>query len=150
MKKHLNRRNFEGNKKTLIYWDVLQAQNHPTYKAGVVEFNLDIDMTGQQKIKENLIRVTEIINSNETRNVDILVFPELILNDHTAPIPLIKSVEKYAPCDLPIVHWVLRDISCAARKSATYIVIDLIAKDYFGDLYNTALVFDRKGAIIAK
>lgn len=107
-------------------------------------------MTGQQKIKQNLQRVTRIINSNETKNVDILVFPELILNDHTVPIPLMESVGKRSPCDLPNVHWVLRDISCAARKSATYIVIDLITKDYAGAVYNTALVFDRKGSIIAK
>lgn len=125
-------------------------RNQPTYKAGVVEFNLDIDMTGRQKIKENPKRVTEIINSNETKNVDILVFPEFILNDYTVPIPLIKSIEKHSPCDLPLAHWVLRDISCAARQSATYIVIDLIVIDYAGDLYNTALVFDRKGSIIAK
>lgn len=128
----------------------MQGQNHRTYKAGVVGFNLDIYMTGEQKIKENLKRVTDIINSDETNNVDILVFPELILNDHTVPVPLIKSIEKHSPCDLPRVHSVLRDISCAARQSSTYVVIDLIAKDYAGDLYNTALVFDRKGSIIAK
>lgn len=128
----------------------MQAKNPPTYKAGVVEFNLDIDMTGQQKINENLIRVMNIINSDETRNVDILVFPELILNDHTEPIQLIKSVEKHSPCDLPNVHRILYGISRAAKMSAKYIVITLITKDDDGHLYNTALVFDRKGFIIAK
>lgn len=125
-------------------------KNHPTYKAGVVQFNLDDDMTGQQKIKNNLKRVTEIINSDETRNVDILVFPELILNDNTAPISLIELGKKCSPCDSPTVHWVLRDISRAAKKAATYVVIDLIVKDFAGNLYNTAMVFNRKGSIIAK
>lgn len=102
-------------------------------------------------IKENTKRVIDIINSNEIKNVDILVFPESILNNPTAPIPLSKSVEGYSLCDLPNVHWVLRDISCAARQSSTYVVINLmLTNDNTGNVYNTALVFDRLGTIVAK
>lgn len=102
-------------------------------------------------IKENTKRVIDIINSDETKNVDILVFPESILNNPTAPIPLSNSVEGHPLCDMPDIHWVLRDISCAARQSSSYVVINLLTKDNnAGAVYNTALVFDRLGSIIAK
>lgn len=127
-----------------------QTQNNQTYKAGVVEFNIRMDMTGQQRLNENTKRVIDIINSDDTKNVDILVFPESILNDATAPVPLSKSDEGQSPCDSLTIHWLLHDISCAVRQSSMYVVIDLVTKDDVGHLYNTALVFDRKGSIIQK
>lgn len=122
-----------------------------TYKAAVVEFNLRPNPIGQNIIKENTKRVIDIINSDETKNVDILVFPESILNNFTAPIPLSKSVGGHSLCDLPDVHWTLRDISCAAKQSSSYVVINLLTKDNnTGAVHNSALVFDRLGSIIAK
>lgn len=121
-----------------------------TYKAAVVEFNLRSRPIGQNIIKENVKRVIDIINSDEMKNVDILVFPESILNNPIAPIPLSKSDEEHSLCDSSTIHWLLKDISCAARQSSTYIVINLITKDNTGNIYNAALVFDRLGSIIAK
>lgn len=135
----------------LTFLHILQAitQNNQTYKAGVVEFNVRINMTGQQRLDENTKRVIDIINSDETKNVDILVFPESILNDPMTPVPLSKLDVGHSPCDSSTIHWLLHDISCAARKSATYIVIDLIITiDDATNMYNTALVFNRKGSII--
>lgn len=127
-----------------------QTQNNRTYKAGVVEFNVRMNMTGQQRLNENTKRVIDIINSDETKNVEILVFPESILNDATAPVPLLKSDEGHSPCNSLTIHWLLHDISCAVRQSSMYVVIDLVTKDDVGNLYNTALVFDRKGSIMQK
>lgn len=129
--------------------EIPNIKHDATYKAAVVEFNLRLKPIGQNTIKENTKRVIDIINSDGTRNVDILVFPEAILNNPIAPIPLSKSVEGHSPCDLPAVHWVLRDISCAAKGSSSYVVINVITKDNAGAVYNTALVFDRLGSIIA-
>lgn len=130
---------------------VLQVKSQATYKAGVVEFNLDTKMKRFEKTRKNTERVSRIINSNGTRDLDILVFPEFILNDCDYPILLKKSDENQSLCDSSkLVHYALREIACAAKKSKTYVIIDFVMKDDAGHLYNTALVFDRKGSIIAK
>lgn len=136
--------------KLLIKIFYSQKQTNPTYKAAVVEFNLKPNVTGQQKIDENTARVIEIINSDTIRNVDILVFPESILNDDTMPIPLVDSFIDASPCDSPDIHKILHDISCAVKQASKYVVIDLVIKDETDDLYNMALAFNRTGAIIAK
>lgn len=107
-------------------------------------------MTGQQRLDENPIKVLEIIESLKNQSIDIIVFPESILNDIVAPVPLANSVQGQSPCNLTNVHQLIRNISCAAAKVKSYVVIDLVIKDDAGDLYNTAIVFDRNGAIIAK
>lgn len=93
--------------------------------------------------------------------MDIIVFPEAILNGNNSQIYLPNST---VFCDDPNAHPVLRNISCAARKAKTYVVIDLYTKVHCSmddqsfcanktdhtNLYNMAFAFDRNGATIAK
>lgn len=47
---------------------------------------------------QNTKRVIDIIISGKMKNLDILVFPESILNNPTAPVPLSKSDEGHPLC----------------------------------------------------
>lgn len=106
-------------------------------------------------------QIVDIIQSEEVKNADILVFPESILNDPTTAILLPNSSTF---CDDAMAHFVLRNISCAVRNARKYVVIDLNIKIKCSEddqpfcankfdsinLYNMAMVFDRHGAVIAK
>lgn len=103
----------------------------------------------------------DIINSPDVKNVDIIVFPEAILNQNNSEILLPNST---VFCDDPKAHPVLHNISCAARKAKMYVVIDVYTKVNCSmddqsfcanktdntNKYNMAFVFDRSGSTIAK
>lgn len=138
-----------------------------TYTAAVVELNV-VDKANLPNIEESTQRLVDIIKSNETSDVDILVFPEAILNPRELPIFLSDSMKNGSLCDNRVVHSALRNISCAVRETTKYVVINPYINSnctedaiQFNDhrpctdpkeqtnLYNMAIVFDRSGAIIA-
>lgn len=96
-------------------------------------------------------QVVDLIESNDLNGVDIVVMPEGCLNRENMPIQLPNST---VYCDDPKADAVLRKISCAARKAKKYVVINLYVNvkddDFSTHLYNMAIVFDRKGSVIAK
>lgn len=106
-------------------------------------------------------QMIDIIKSPETKNVDIIVFPEALFNGERSAIILPKST---LFCDDQKAHFLLRNMSCAARDAHKYVVIDAYIKVYCSDddqtfcanktdstnLYNMAIVFDRSGAVVAK
>lgn len=135
----------------------------------MVEFNLDLEVTGSKKLNENTKRVVDIIKSTETADVDILVFPEGILNSADTAIYFSNVFDNDSLCDNHQVDSTLRSIACAVRATAKYVVIDLHIKSNctedaikFNDrrpctdpneltnLNNMAMVFDRRGAVISK
>lgn len=98
-----------------------------------------------------------MITSPETEDVDILVFPEGCINDVTYPVPI--THRETLPCHDEQAASLIRNVSCAARKARTYVVIDVMMKEACSIpcsddrnfvIYNTAVVFDRNGVIVAK
>lgn len=113
--------------------------------------------------------MVDIIQSDETVDVDILVFPEAILNTEATSIYFSNAFENASLCDNDAVDSMLRNISCATRKTAKYVVINLYIDSNctedaikFNDnrpcsdprrltnLNNMALVLDRNGSVISK
>lgn len=115
---------------------------------------------------ENVAEVTkqavEIIESSELNGVDILVLPEGIFNRENTVAVLPITNRSY--CDDSNADFMLRNISCAVRNAKMYVVIDLYVKVNCSlddqpfcwnktdstNVYNMAIVFDRRGDVIAK
>lgn len=105
--------------------------------------------------------MVDVIHSAEVKSADIIVLPEALFNYEFTPIDLPKSA---VYCDDSHAHFLLRNISCAARNTKKYIVIDVYCKIKCSDdnqpfcanktdhsnVYNMQLAFDRQGATIAK
>lgn len=106
-------------------------------------------------------QMVKIIESPETKNVDIIVLPEGVFNRIETAVLLPTST---VFCDDHNAHFLLRNISCAARKGHKYVVIDAYIKVHCSNddqkfcanksdntnMYNTAIVFDRNGIVVAK
>ena len=104
---------------------------------------------------------------NTTNNeVDILVFPEFTLNLISTAVTVPKPEDNVVPCNDDRWSRAIQNISCAAREAKKYVVIDVAMKRNCteeraetndtrpctkGDwnIYNTAVVFDRQGQVIA-
>lgn len=118
--------------------------------------------------KANTHRFVDIITSDQTKNVDILVFPEAVLNYFSTAVYVPKPSDNITACDNKTLAALLRDISCAAKESAKYVVINVYMStncteealekndlrpcskpDSSTNIYNSAIVFDRNGTIIA-
>lgn len=122
-----------------------------------MEFNSKF---GPDSIYENAANIVNVITSADIKDVDILVFPEGCINDASMPVPITNRIND-VPCHDENASSVVRNISCAAMEAHAYVVVDLMMKDVcsltvpcLDDMdfvvYNTAVVFDRRGAIIAK
>lgn len=147
---------------------ILQLTSSPNlyYEAGVVEFvtaNSEDDPDDQ--LRDNLEKHIEIIESNEAKNLDILVFPEYSLNSVATAVFVPRVADHIVACNNTKFSSVVQRISCAAQRNRKYIVINLTTKDNCTgkpqnndtkmciscgfNLYNTAVVFDRDGAVIS-
>lgn len=142
-----------------------------TYFAGVVEFSPE-PFRSNETIEHRVNNVAEayslIISSDEAFLTDIIVFPEGTFNhdlfylkkdtDFSPAFTIPDPSEKLSPCDLLDSHPALKKISCAARSSSKYIVINVAEKVAIGSrdqkqqmiFYNTNVVFDRNGNVIAR
>ncbi|XP_013100718.2 vanin-like protein 1 [Stomoxys calcitrans] len=138
------------------------------YNAGVVEFRPSAAMTSESRLNDNLAGYLEILASKEAESLDIIVFPESTLNnnDDMTFVPNPSKV-KVIPCDAEEgedYHNVLKQLSCAARKYAKYLVINLTEKELCSEvledprpcasnglnIFNTNVVFDRQGTVISR
>lgn len=141
----------------------LSLPTDPTYQAGVVEFIPGVGK-GKSKVHESLKRMKEVIESNGTRDLDILVFPEFVLNDYTFRTYVPDPALQIAPCEIPNYDHFLTELSCAARSRQLYLVVNLVEKVFCGNdttavgscdasglnTYNTNVVFDRQGRVISR
>lgn len=106
-------------------------------------------------------QVIDIIGSSKLNGVEIVVLPEAIFNHQHTAVLLPNANIPY--CDDSSVAVLLRNLSCAARKAKKYVVIDLYVKvkcsmddqpfcahEDSTNVYNMAIVFDRRGDVIAK
>ena len=105
-------------------------------------------------------------------NLDIIVFPEMTLNNMNSSVEIPEISEKLSPCDSDkfLVGNVMKQISCAAKTHQRYVVVNMVTKAKCPDpemienkdqrkcsarpdgfsYYNTNIVFDRKGTLISR
>ncbi|KYN09055.1 PREDICTED: vanin-like protein 2 [Trachymyrmex cornetzi] len=144
--------------------------NATTYIAAVVEYPAKYSTNSNETLKINSDAYVVFIKVANLYGVDIIVFPEAglttvnfpereKLEDWTTIVPNASS--NYTPCcqDTFKVSEALRKISCAARSNKIYVVINIAEKEPCSDepcptdkmfYYNTNVVFDRTGKIIAR
>lgn len=130
------------------------------YVAGVVEFMPEnIRVRWEQRLAIHIDFYTKFAQEASEKSVDILVFPEYGLNnaDCAVEVTNIGSI----PCDLNEAESLMKYLSCLARKAKLYLSINLTEKElcsastpYCSQIgftrYNTNIVFDRNGKIVAK
>ncbi|XP_058838294.1 vanin-like protein 2 [Topomyia yanbarensis] len=134
-----------------------------SYVVGVVEFRPELlNMDIRQRTELHLDAYEQLIRSDEAKLADLIVFPELTLNTLSDPVYVPDSHDNLIPCrtDSPEL---LSRMSCLAAEVGKYIVINL--SEIFDcepeedprpcgphgfHRYNTDVVFDRNGAVIAR
>lgn len=130
------------------------------YYTAVIEFHSDVDAPD---IEDNLKRFIIIIESYTAKQADIIVFPEFALMgaspNNSIEIP--DPSENHIPCDDVNYSHIIQNISCAAARVEKYVVINVMMRVNCTNgtdtkcpltgynVYNTIVVFDRNGAIIA-
>ncbi|XP_017798941.1 PREDICTED: vanin-like protein 1 [Habropoda laboriosa] len=142
------------------------------YTAAVVEFSPYYNVVnGSYTLEKNTDAYIEYIEKASEQNADIIVFPEYGLTSMNMPsrsrmdpwTTVVPSVlDEYVPCTGNDVNVspTLQRLSCAARKNRIYVVVNLAEKEYYTQqqgcssnatrYYNTNVVFDRTGKIIAR
>jgi len=139
----------------------------------VVEFAPDQtrNFTSAQLLNANLQRYLQIM-IDAPATLDILVFPEMTLNSMLQAVEIPEAAEKIVPCDNSTFAEgnLVKLISCSAKSYQRYIVANFITKVQCPDpemiangdtrncsrradgfsYYNTNVVFDRKGEVIAR
>ncbi|XP_075154931.1 biotinidase [Haematobia irritans] len=138
----------------------ISLPSDPTYNAGVVEFIPAKEGSAKARLKDNLSRMKAIIESDGTYDLDILVFPEFVLNDHDMMTYVPDPKEKISPCAMANYDWFLTELSCSARSRKLYVVINVVEKVKCWPTdgsctnglktYNTNVVFDREGRVISR
>nr|XP_008191353.1 PREDICTED: vanin-like protein 1 [Tribolium castaneum] len=132
-------------------WDNLTAN------IAVIEYQPFVDkrLTEEQIVLENTKKYLEIIKTLvKTENFDMIIFPESTLK--TSPKTSVEINIMDNPCDSLTYPEFMKNLSCAARNSNTYLVINLVEKvkcdrtncknsGFF--FYNTDVIIDRTGKI---
>ncbi|XP_020291102.1 vanin-like protein 1 isoform X2 [Pseudomyrmex gracilis] len=147
------------------------SPNLPTYVAAVIEYHSEFHIDSESTLGANTDAYVKLIETASAQKVDILVFPEDGLTSYTTIgrhelynwttiIP--AASDNFIPCTNTTINVskTLREISCAARENEIYVVINIAEqlpcvhqpgcrKDNMF-YYNSNVVFDRKGKIIAR
>ncbi|XP_052888981.1 vanin-like protein 2 [Anopheles moucheti] len=125
-----------------------------SYVVSVVEFHPEpMTMPAAVRTDLHLAEYGRLIRSPEAKPADIIVFPELTLNTLSDTVFVPDPAHRIAPCD---DHGtILVTLSCLAREVRKYLVINLSEQYYLQQqgrtvLYNTDVVFDRNGTVIAR
>ncbi|XP_034483901.1 vanin-like protein 2 [Drosophila innubila] len=134
------------------------------YTAGVVEFRRAND----DDWRNNYDGYVEIINSENAKATDIIVFPEATLNGLNSTSFVPDPEKNINPCleDAEFNYYAefLVKLSCAARNVSKYIVINLSERQLCSDtpedtrpcapngfnVFNTNVVFDRNGTVVSR
>ncbi|KAI4504061.1 hypothetical protein M0802_000532 [Mischocyttarus mexicanus] len=139
------------------------------YTAAVVEFAPNVVANNSREtILSNINMYENFIRNASIQNADIIVFPEDGITTYNLPqksqmdswSTVIPSA-KFTPCtqDMDGMTQELKRISCAAKNNKIYVVINIAERVPCYDnecpkneslYYNSNVVFDRNGTVIAK
>ncbi|XP_001657370.2 vanin-like protein 1 [Aedes aegypti] len=145
----------------------ISSPNDDHYWAGVVEFSFKErsmnNESGLISTPKNLEKYKEIINSPEADPLDIIVFPEYGLSQVETASFVPNPEDLITPCNNLEYEPVVRDLSCMARASQKYLVVNLVEKAFCPEKddwrpcasnalyhFNANVVFDRHGRVIAR
>lgn len=124
--------------------------------AAVVEYyNSNTGATLDEQLRNRVDDYVAFIHNEAAAEADIMVFPESSLNDASTAQFVPDASDHVVPCLEPAYDSnPIQTISCAARNRTIYVLINLTMKQMSDGgeevlLYNTNVVFDRKGAVIS-
>ncbi|KAH8289105.1 hypothetical protein KR054_000443, partial [Drosophila jambulina] len=142
----------------------LSQPSDPTYRAGVVEHP---EVEG-----ENAMTRTGLAWSSfqkilrDVEELDILVFPEHIINSRGSATFVPHESQNATPCFQADYEIFLIEASCSARARRMYVVLNLVEKELCANgagsetlgpcpatgvrYFNTNVVFDRAGKVISR
>ncbi|XP_050742110.1 vanin-like protein 1 [Drosophila biarmipes] len=142
----------------------LSKPEDATYWAAVVEHKEAEGDSPRQRTNSASVSFQKIIK--EVDEVDIIVFPEHLLNSRSTATFVPHESQNITPCYQADYELFLIEISCAARSRSLYVVINVVEKelcangagsDTFGPCpstgvryFNTNVVFDRRGRVISR
>lgn len=115
-------------------------------------------MSPKELFTKNAENYTQIINSTLAKTVEIIVFPESTLNSIQEAVLVPSEHDNINLCtnESKIYSQDLKKIACAALGQKKYVVVNLYTKhqcssveDHTPCIFNTNVVFDRKGKIIS-
>lgn len=143
----------------------------PNYFAGVVEFNYERNsaISEDDRTKANVEQYLKIIEE-APEGLDIIVFPEMTLNNMETAVETPEPKDNVVVCDSYPVGNIVRQISCAAKNFNHYVVVNMVTKAKCPDddmvvnedprdcknredgfsYYNTNIVFARNGSLISR
>ncbi|KAH8338080.1 hypothetical protein KR059_005485, partial [Drosophila kikkawai] len=137
----------------------------PTYKAGVVEHP---EVTGGDNARDRTSLAWASYQQilRDVQDLDILVFPEHILNSRATATFVPHESENVTPCFQADYEIFLIEASCSARARGMYVVLNLVEKELcangagsetYGPCpetgvrnFNTNVVFDRTGKVVSR
>uniref|UniRef100_A0A224XDX6 Putative biotinidase n=1 Tax=Panstrongylus lignarius TaxID=156445 RepID=A0A224XDX6_9HEMI len=127
------------------------------YVAAVVEYSgvRNLNLSSMENAQNNVKRYVSIMKKVADNKVDIIVFPEIGLFsfDNTIFVEVPDPKDNITPATNESTHEVLKSLSQAAIDNKLYVVVNLHelykngTKEY---KYNTNVVFDRNGTVIAR
>ena len=131
--------------------------------------------TPSTTLHRNLLQYEKFTAEAKSQGADIIVFPEygmsgFITQTRDAVLPYLQIISDEMLHTIPCIDepdedfldiWVIRELSCMARMYGIYIAVDALEKQPCNPddskcppdgrhQYNTAVVFDRKGELIAR
>ncbi|XP_076244821.1 vanin-like protein 1 [Calliopsis andreniformis] len=150
-----------------------QVSVEDSYTAAVVELQPTyIHNNADATLEANTNLFAEFIRNASIQGADIIVFPEYGLTSVSMPrradietwVSVIPSAsEEYVPCtgQRSDVSKAIRKLSCAAKENRIYVLANVAEKEVCNQknnecpslgtfYYNTNVVFDRRGKIIAR
>ncbi|XP_037050780.1 vanin-like protein 2 [Bradysia coprophila] len=151
----------------------ISLPSSPSYEAGVVEFNYEREpsITQYSRTASNLANYLEIMRT-APMTLDIIVFPEMTLNQMQTAVEIPEPKDKVSPCDSVdyLEDNLVKQISCSAKMYQRYVVVGVVTKVYCPDedmieqndqrncsdredrmsYYNTNVVFDRNGMVVSR
>ncbi|KAH8361271.1 hypothetical protein KR200_012112, partial [Drosophila serrata] len=142
----------------------LSLPSDPTYKAGVVEHPEVDGNNAREKTTLAWSSFQQILRDVE--DLDILVFPEHIINSRSSATFVPHESQKVTPCYEADYEIFLIEASCSARSRNMYVVLNLVEKELCANgagsetlgpcpetgvqYFNTNVVFDRTGMVISR
>ncbi|KAH8235433.1 hypothetical protein KR032_000197, partial [Drosophila birchii] len=142
----------------------LSQPSDPTYKAGVVEH---VEVQGDTAMAKTVLAWSSFQKIlREVVDLDILVFPEHIINSRSTATFVPHESQNVTPCFQADYEIFLIEASCSARARSMYVVLNLVEKelcangagsDTYGPCpeagvrhFNTNVVFDRTGKVVSR